>query len=112
MVSNPEPVEHGSMLQLPRGPFAPAWPFSLRINGEMRSLLLEPRGTLLDALRETLKLTGTNKGCDRERGLPRDRPTGAQPPHHVRQIAVAAQVRPAEGRSALFIISTAGPHEH
>jgi xanthine dehydrogenase YagT iron-sulfur-binding subunit len=36
----------------------------LDINGEERTLTLEPRVTLLDALREHLHLTGTKKGCD------------------------------------------------
>jgi xanthine dehydrogenase YagT iron-sulfur-binding subunit len=34
------------------------------VNGESRTLDLDPRTTLLDALRETLHLTGTKKGCD------------------------------------------------
>ncbi|HEY3634911.1 MAG TPA: 2Fe-2S iron-sulfur cluster-binding protein [Caldimonas sp.] len=37
----------------------------LRINGIARELVVEPRVTLLDALREKLALTGTKKGCDR-----------------------------------------------
>jgi len=37
---------------------------TLRINGEARTLRLDPRTTLLDALREHLQLTGTKKGCD------------------------------------------------
>jgi len=37
---------------------------SFSVNGEARSLDLDPRVTLLDALREHLKLTGTKKGCD------------------------------------------------
>jgi xanthine dehydrogenase YagT iron-sulfur-binding subunit len=36
----------------------------LRINGRPQSLTLDPRTTLLDALREHLALTGTKKGCD------------------------------------------------
>src|SRR6185312_15886880 len=36
----------------------------LNVNGTPRSLALEPRVTLLDALRERLDLTGTKKGCD------------------------------------------------
>jgi xanthine dehydrogenase YagT iron-sulfur-binding subunit len=36
----------------------------LDINGEEWTLPLEPRVTLLDALREHLHLTGTKKGCD------------------------------------------------
>jgi xanthine dehydrogenase YagT iron-sulfur-binding subunit len=37
---------------------------SLTVNGQVHSLDLDPRVTLLDALREHLKLTGTKKGCD------------------------------------------------
>lgn len=37
----------------------------LKINGVQHQLNLEPRVTLLDALREYLGLTGTKKGCDR-----------------------------------------------
>jgi xanthine dehydrogenase YagT iron-sulfur-binding subunit len=36
----------------------------LRINGEDHTVALEPRETLLDALRDRLRLTGTKKGCD------------------------------------------------
>jgi xanthine dehydrogenase YagT iron-sulfur-binding subunit len=39
-------------------------PISLTVNGKSRALVLEPRVTLLDALRERLGLTGTKKGCD------------------------------------------------
>jgi xanthine dehydrogenase YagT iron-sulfur-binding subunit len=37
---------------------------SLRVNGVQRSLDLDARTTLLDALREHLQLTGSKKGCD------------------------------------------------
>ncbi len=37
---------------------------TLDINGAQRELDVEPRVTLLDALREHLGLTGTKKGCD------------------------------------------------
>lgn len=37
---------------------------TLRINGTSRRLEVEPRVSLLDALREYLHLTGTKKGCD------------------------------------------------
>jgi xanthine dehydrogenase YagT iron-sulfur-binding subunit len=43
----------------------PAQPLTLRINGREHALSVEPRVTLLDALREVLGLTGTKKGCDR-----------------------------------------------
>src|SRR5712672_4858610 len=36
----------------------------LHINGQLHSLTLDPRTTLLDALREHLALTGSKKGCD------------------------------------------------
>jgi xanthine dehydrogenase YagT iron-sulfur-binding subunit len=36
----------------------------LQINGHFHSLTLDPRTTLLDALREHLALTGSKKGCD------------------------------------------------
>lgn len=39
-------------------------PVSLKVNGQKRTLTLDTRTTLLDALREHLKLTGTKKGCD------------------------------------------------
>jgi xanthine dehydrogenase iron-sulfur cluster and FAD-binding subunit A len=37
----------------------------LQVNGSGHDLRLEPRMTLLDALRDVLCLTGTKKGCDR-----------------------------------------------
>ena len=40
-------------------------PITLRINGAARSLSVEPRITLLDALRDRLDLTGAKKVCDR-----------------------------------------------
>ena len=40
-------------------------PITLRINGVARKLELEPRITLLDALRFELELTGAKKVCDR-----------------------------------------------
>ena len=37
---------------------------TITVNGEARSADLDPRTTLLDFLRETLRLTGAKKGCD------------------------------------------------
>jgi xanthine dehydrogenase YagT iron-sulfur-binding subunit len=37
---------------------------NLDINGKSHTLAVEPRVTLLDALRDHLELTGTKKGCD------------------------------------------------
>ncbi len=53
-------------------PRAPAQPVStsdlqdvvLQVNGKALKLSIEPRTTLLDALREYAALTGTKKGCD------------------------------------------------
>lgn len=39
-------------------------PVRLRVNGELRELRLDPRTTLLDALRDHLDLNGSKKGCD------------------------------------------------
>lgn len=38
---------------------------SMIINKRKKTLEIDPRTTLLDALRENLQLTGTKKGCDR-----------------------------------------------
>jgi xanthine dehydrogenase YagT iron-sulfur-binding subunit len=40
-------------------------PVTLRVNGETIRLNIDPRASLLDALREDAMLTGTKKGCDR-----------------------------------------------
>ena len=37
---------------------------TITVNGEARSVDIDPRTTLLDFLREGLKLTGAKKGCD------------------------------------------------
>ena len=39
-------------------------PVSFKVNGKRQDLTLDTRTTLLDALREHLRLTGTKKGCD------------------------------------------------
>lgn len=38
---------------------------TLSVNGKLQRVTVEPRTTLLDALREELMLTGTKKACDR-----------------------------------------------
>jgi xanthine dehydrogenase YagR molybdenum-binding subunit len=40
-------------------------PVTLRVNGAARAVKIEPRTTLVSALRDQLKLTGTKVGCDR-----------------------------------------------
>jgi xanthine dehydrogenase YagT iron-sulfur-binding subunit len=46
------------------GPSPPPVKVELQINGQTHSLTLDPRTSLLDALREHLALTGSKKGCD------------------------------------------------
>jgi xanthine dehydrogenase YagT iron-sulfur-binding subunit len=41
-----------------------AMPVTLSVNGKSAKIEIDPRTTLLDALRETIGLTGTKKGCD------------------------------------------------
>jgi xanthine dehydrogenase YagT iron-sulfur-binding subunit len=43
---------------------SPVVPVRLRVNGTDQTVDLDPRTTLLDALREHLHLTGSKKGCD------------------------------------------------
>jgi hypothetical protein len=57
----------GMDLELPvaaaiRGPHSA--PVALTVNGEAQGVELEPRTSLLDALREQLRLTGSKNGCD------------------------------------------------
>ena len=55
------PARAAAISQAPGAPV----PVRLRVNGHDYDLQLEPRVTLLDALREYIGLTGTKKGCDR-----------------------------------------------
>ncbi|SEF60486.1 xanthine dehydrogenase YagT iron-sulfur-binding subunit [Bryocella elongata] len=41
-----------------------AVPVTLKVNGSTHRVMVDPRATVLDTLRETLSLTGTKKGCD------------------------------------------------
>lgn len=56
------PVRDGARPPTARG--SASRPIALRVNGESRVVDLEPRVSLLDALREHLGLTGSKKGCD------------------------------------------------
>ncbi len=56
-------LNKASALPTPQGPAAV--PVSLTINGEKKDFQLEPRVTLLDALRNFSTLTGTKEVCDR-----------------------------------------------
>jgi len=42
----------------------PSMQVALTVNGKAERLTIDPRVTLLDALREHLRLTGSKKGCD------------------------------------------------
>jgi xanthine dehydrogenase YagT iron-sulfur-binding subunit len=60
------PAEAQAKRTPPAPPLSPA-PLSkvtMAVNGRRRTLEVDTRTTLLDALRETLQLTGTKKGCD------------------------------------------------
>jgi xanthine dehydrogenase YagT iron-sulfur-binding subunit len=52
----------GAPPRITRGPASA--PVELSVNGELQMLHIEPRVSLLDALREHLGLTGSKKGCD------------------------------------------------
>jgi xanthine dehydrogenase YagT iron-sulfur-binding subunit len=45
-------------------PEAKQFPLALTVNGDPLQRMIDPRTSLLDLLREDLKLTGTKKGCD------------------------------------------------
>jgi xanthine dehydrogenase YagT iron-sulfur-binding subunit len=58
-------VNNSAWADEPGSPTMPvSVPITLSINGQDHRLSLDPRVTLLDALREELHLTGTKKGCD------------------------------------------------
>ena len=58
-------AERGSAGAVADGPVIEgAVPVTLRINGKEQRLVVDPRTTLLDCVRETVALTGTKKGCD------------------------------------------------
>jgi xanthine dehydrogenase YagT iron-sulfur-binding subunit len=50
---------------VPTAPAPALMTVALQVNGRSLALALDPRTTLLDALRENASLTGTKKGCDR-----------------------------------------------
>ncbi|WP_433281143.1 (2Fe-2S)-binding protein [Pseudonocardia xinjiangensis] len=54
-----DPVDLPSVARGPSGT-----PVALSVNGTAQLVELEPRVSLLDALRERLELTGSKKGCD------------------------------------------------
>jgi xanthine dehydrogenase YagT iron-sulfur-binding subunit len=48
----------------PGRPMLASMPIELTVNGTRHDLLVDPRTSLLDVLRENLALSGTKKGCD------------------------------------------------
>lgn len=59
------PLSQNTVAPAPSTPSSPlAIDVTLNVNGQPHRLTLEPRVTLLDALREQLSFTGTKKGCD------------------------------------------------
>ncbi len=61
------PLAHATETETPERESAAvhgAVPITLSINGNEHRLQMEPRVTLLDALRDHLQLFGTKKGCD------------------------------------------------
>lgn len=61
--SKPEPSDAASALQ--SSTTSNTVEVTLKVNGQNHKLQLQPRVTLLDALRERLQKTGTKKVCDR-----------------------------------------------
>jgi len=57
-------VARAQATETPASPAPTVSKVSFTVNGERRELELDLRTTLLDALREHLKLAGTKKGCD------------------------------------------------
>lgn len=68
VVTGPIPVRPETAQEPPvswAGPEGTTVSVSCTVNGSAETLSVDPRVTLLDALRERLDLTGTKKGCDR-----------------------------------------------
>ena len=57
------PAGSAALAEMP-GSAPPSSPVRFEVNGKQHELRVDNRTTLLDALRENLKLTGTKKGCD------------------------------------------------
>jgi xanthine dehydrogenase YagT iron-sulfur-binding subunit len=65
LLDQPAGARQAGAIPSAAAPYVPPQPLVLRINGAEHALMVEPRVTLLDALREVLHLTGAKKGCDR-----------------------------------------------
>jgi xanthine dehydrogenase YagT iron-sulfur-binding subunit len=64
LAARAEPFAERLATPMPENPDVMAANVTLRVNGRSVPMTIEPRVTLLDALREYAGLTGTKKGCD------------------------------------------------
>ncbi len=64
LTAPPAPAAEQPAAAIPEG-LTTRRPVTLQVNGHRLTLAVEPRTSLLDALREQAGLTGTKKGCDR-----------------------------------------------
>jgi xanthine dehydrogenase YagT iron-sulfur-binding subunit len=64
LAARAEPLAERLATPMPQNPEVVAANVTLRVNGRSVPMTIEPRVTLLDALREYAGLTGTKKGCD------------------------------------------------
>jgi xanthine dehydrogenase YagT iron-sulfur-binding subunit len=64
MSTNNATLKNATLNKQPVNAISSDCAITLNINGQDHTLTVEPRLTLLDALREQLLLTGTKKGCD------------------------------------------------
>src|SRR5512135_2889241 len=71
-----------------------AVPVTLKVNGETLKLNLEPRVTLLDALRNYSSLTGAKEGCDRASCGACTVLLGDTPVYACQKLAIEAQGQP------------------
>ena len=85
-------------------PVIPDASVALHVNGAMHHIVVDPRATLLDVLRERLGLFGTKKGCDQGQ-------CGACTVHldGRRVLACLTLARQAEGREITTIEGVAAP---
>lgn len=58
------PAQGAAIQGTPAGRAVASMAVTLDVNGKQHKLVVDPRTSLLDALREHLHLTGTKKGCD------------------------------------------------
>jgi xanthine dehydrogenase YagT iron-sulfur-binding subunit len=56
-------MSNASMPPRPKTAANPAIEISVTVNGKRHDMVVDPRATLLDMLRDQLRLTGTKKGC-------------------------------------------------